>query len=109
MLAVSGCGCDAVGYPAVRVTVRNAVTGSPVPLAGAEISQEGGTQPSQSSRRPANDSSSTFTICCTPGLWHIHIRQAGYAAFDTAVYVRSEGRCDRPVLKQIVARLQPLR
>jgi hypothetical protein len=105
---LTACGCDAVGYPAVEVTLEDRVTRQPVPLGGAVVSSEGGRQAPRQETYPAAVSSATFTVCCTPGEWAVHVAKPGYAPFDTSVGVRSSGRCERPVLVRLVARLQPL-
>jgi hypothetical protein len=107
VLWLAACGCDTIGYPAVNATVQDRLTGRPVPLAGAEIAYEGGRQRSYTERRPDTDSSSTFSICCTPGNWRVRVTKPGYAPFDTTVRVRARGRCERPVLVQLLVRLQP--
>jgi hypothetical protein len=109
VLLLSGCGCDAVGYPAVEVSLQDRVTGQPVPLGGAAVRSEGGRQAPQQQTYPGAITASTFTVCCTPGEWGVHVAKPGYAPFDTSVRVRSSGRCERPVLVRLLARLQPLR
>ena len=107
LASLTGCGCDAVGYPAIDVTIRNLVTARPVSLGGAELTYGNGRQSPQSIRRPDADSSSRFSICCSPGTWRVQIAKAGYLPFDTTVRVRSTGRCDRPVLLYLLAPLRP--
>ena len=90
------------------MTVQDAVTGRPVPLGGAEVSYENSRQSLRTDRRPDADSSSRFAICCTAGAWRVRISKAGYVPFEATVPVRTTGRCDRPVLVYLVARLRPL-
>jgi hypothetical protein len=105
---VPGCGCDDVGYPAVEVTVINSVTGQTISLGGSIIAYENERQAAYSEQRPSIDTTTRFQICCTPGSWRIQINKAGFAPYDTTVRVRSQGRCDRPVLVRLTARLQPM-
>ena len=105
---LTGCGCDAVGYPTVDVMVQDRVTGRSVALGGATLRYENERQSPFERVVPETDTSSRFSTCCTPGNWRIRIAKAGYAPFDSTVRVRSSGRCDRPVLVRLLARLQPL-
>ncbi|HEY0928927.1 MAG TPA: hypothetical protein VGE27_03315 [Gemmatimonas sp.] len=105
--ALTGCGCDAVGYPGIEMTFINATTSRPVALGGAmiRVTQNGIEKPMQP--RPISDSSSTYFGCCGGGQWRVRLEHAGYQPFDTTVRVRTEGRCDRPILQRVRARIFP--
>jgi hypothetical protein len=106
-VVLSSCGCDAIGYPAVAVTVVENTTGAPVPLGGAVISYQNEQEPSSFSEPwPSSNMTSTFSICCLPGVWNIQIRKAGYVDYDTTLIVRAKGRCDTPELVHLTARLE---
>ena len=108
LLLLTGCGCDTVGYPAVDVTVQDRDTGRPVALGGATLRYENERQAPFERVVSDSDTSSVFSICCTPGNWRVRIAKSGYVPFDSTVRVRSSGQCDRPVLVRLLARLQPL-
>ena len=103
---LAACGCDAVGYPAVDVSVVEDLTGVPVTLAGATISSRVGNEATFSEQRPPTDTISRFNTCCSPGVWFIQIAKPGYVDYDTSVTVQSKGRCERPVLVRLIARLE---
>ena len=107
-LGLGGCGCDAVGYPAVEVTLQDRATGRPVQFGGTEFAYERGGQGARVDLVSEAYPLPAFSICCSSGEWRVRITRAGYAPLDTTVRVRSTGRCEGPVLVRLLARLQPL-
>lgn len=96
------------GSAAVEVSFVDAVTARPVSLAGAMVNAtQDGIRRSETHPRPASDNSSVFLGCCGGGAWRIQLEHAGYQPFDTTVRVRTEGRCDRPILQRARARISP--
>ncbi len=106
-LFLAACGCNAMGYPAIDGLVQDRVTGRPVAMAGATVRYSNELQAAVERVVPAADTGNRLWLCCTPGRWRVQIDQAGYVPFDTSLRVRAEGRCDRPVLVRLIARLQP--
>lgn len=100
------CGdCVSIGYPAVKVAVVDATTGGPVDIGGSVLIVTSGV------RRDSVDTSwrvgrTTFEVCCVSGSVRIQLQQAPYVPWDTAVVVRTSGRCDIPELVTLVARLR---
>jgi hypothetical protein len=104
-LASAGCGdCVALGTPAIYVAARDATTGQPLSLAGAEVTAGA----ERAVTAPADPRYPTEVwICCLSGRVQLRAVQPGYAAWDTTVTVRTRGHCDIPVPLHVVARLRP--
>lgn len=106
----TGCGCDAVGYFGVELTLRDAVTNAAVPMVGSKLyaGKVPGIEPTQLLDSTMVPPGSTYSICCGGGRFYIVLDKAGYQRFNTTVNVPTKGRCDIPVLQRVVARLQPI-
>ncbi len=107
---LTGCGCDAVGYPSVELALRDANTSAAIPVAGAKLyaGPVAGSQPVQVLDSLSVGAGSTYSICCGGGRVFIALDKAGYQRFDTSVVVPTKGRCDVPVLQRVVARLKTI-
>jgi hypothetical protein len=107
-LASAGCGdCVSLGTPAVYIAARDAATGQPVSLAGAEVTAVSETSGSAPASPAATNDPTEVWVCCLSGRVQLRVAQRGYAAWDTTVAVRTRGRCDTPVPVHVVARLRP--
>lgn len=104
----TACGCDAVGYPAVEIQLMDGFSTQPLTLANAVVHTtiNGNQRPPYTHQ--ASVTSSVYWGCCSAGRWDIQIDRPGYLPFDTTVQVRSQGSCDRPMLKRFQARMFPV-
>ncbi len=104
-----GCGdCVDIGYPAVNLTVVDALTGVPVGIGGAVLIV---TSSRPYLRRDSVDTSfqggeNHHSVCCVSGSVQIHLQQLPYVAWDTTVVVTTSGHCEIPDQVAVVARLR---
>ncbi len=107
---LTGCGCDAVGYPGVELTLRHADTNASLLLAGSKLYAgfQEGVEPTQLLDSLSVGTSTTYSACCGGGRYFIVLDKPGFQRFNTSVNVPAKGRCDIPVLQRVVARLKPI-
>lgn len=107
---MTACGCDDLGYFAIELELRDANSGAAVPVAGATLTTANRVGPplTRVLDSVSVGSASTSRLCCSAGPWTLAVIKPGYARFDTSLVVPSEGRCEKPVLQRVVARLRPL-
>ncbi len=107
---LTACGCDAVGYYAIDLVLRDANTGAPVPVVGMTLTTVNrvGLPLTRTLDSLNAGPGSTYSLCCTAGPWTLAIVKLGYARFDTSLTVPSEGRCEKPVRQRVVARLRSM-
>ena len=103
--------CITPGYPAVRLSVRDAVSGAPVAVSYAELVQVVATG-EQPTRRAREDmlypAVGELAVCCVPTPVQLRLRVPGYAVWDGTVEYRRQGRCGVPVPARVEVRLRRL-
>jgi hypothetical protein len=106
---IAGC-CTDVGYPAISLRLRDAVSGEFLPLAGAQL-----TYLRPNSADPVIDvipndwpGAQPRTICCRAGVFVFTVLLPGYEQYQDTVHVGRTGFCGKPVLRDVVFDLQPV-